>query len=75
MDIQFYLHYTDAIDCLWLHGKRTVIALMIHREGILHDIILDHLSTDETIDECKTHEQDFIDIMLKNINEKIKRSK
>lgn len=69
---KLYLKYLDVCH-KWVDGTKTTIELMIHCREIPYDIVLSYVHTNETIEECKTHEQYFIDLMLKTINEFITR--
>ena len=69
---KMFLRYLN-VEHKWLDGTKTTVELMMHFHEIPYDIVLAYVHTDETIEECKTHEQDFIDLMLKTINEFITR--
>jgi len=69
---KLYLRYLD-VSHKWIDNTKTTVELMISCSEIPYDIVLSYVHTDETIEECRTHEQDYIDLMLKTINEFISK--
>lgn len=70
--IRYYLRYLD-VEHKWVDGTKTTVELMLDDYSIPFDIVLAYVHTNDTIEQCKKREDEFINLMLETIKNNVER--